>query len=75
MFIGSRNLGFSTIQIDGTTIRAPIRHAKIDTITRRPKNLTGIKVEKSSAINPIITEKALKTIPLPVVVRVFFTAS
>ena len=49
---------------------APNRHAEMDTITRKPKNLMGMKFEKSMTVKPIITENALKIIPRPVVVRV-----
>ena len=72
---GSRNLGLSTIHSAGTKIKAPIKQARIDTNTKNPKNRTGKKFETNNALNPIITDNALKVIPLPVVVKVFLTAS
>ncbi len=47
----------------------------LDMITRKPKNRIGAKAENGNTLNPIITESALKAIPLPVVVKVLITAS
>ena len=63
------------MQRAGIRIKAPIRHARMDTTIKNPKNLTGMKFEISSTTNPIITENALNTMPLPVVLSVFLTAS
>ena len=56
-------------------INAPTRHEKMDTITRKPNTLMGRNTENGRAQNPSITDRALKLIPLPVVVSVFKTAS
>ena len=54
---------------------APTRQEKIETTIRNPKNLNGMKPDVNNTRKPIITEKALKMIPRPVVVRVFLAAS
>ena len=56
-------------------INAPIKQAEIDTITRKPKNRIGGNAEIKRTEKPIITDNALKTIPLPVVSSVFRIAS
>ena len=67
---GSRKSGLITRHSAGMRIMAPSRHAEMDTTTRNPKNLIGVKLEKSITVKPTITESALKMIPRPVVVRV-----
>ena len=74
-YFGSKNFGLNTRHREGMRTRAPMRQAKMDTITRNPKNFTGKKLENMRAANPMMTENALNIIPLPVVVRVLLTPS
>ena len=72
--LGSRNFGLMTRHRAGIRINAPMRQDEMDTTTRNPKNLTGMKLDVNSTMNPTMTDNALKTIPLPVVVKVFLAA-
>lgn len=71
---GSRNSGLNISTRAGIITSAPIRQVKIDTMTRKPKYCNGEKTEKGKAQKPRITDRALKLIPLPVVLSVFLTA-
>ena len=71
----SRNLGFLITMIEGIRTSAQIKHVVIEITTSIPKNLRGSKLESVSARNPMITDKALMIIPLPVVVKVLWAAS
>jgi hypothetical protein len=55
------------MQRAGMSSIPPIKQAKIMTTISNPKNRTGRNEEKSKAAKPMMTEKALKTIPRPVV--------
>ena len=71
---GSRKAGLKTSTMAGMITRAPIRQIKMDAMTRKPKYWSGENNEKGRAQNPSITDRALKLMPLPVVVSVFLTA-
>ena len=72
---GSRNAGLKTSTRAGMISNAPTKQEKIEAITRKPNTLMGRNTENGKAQNPSMTDKALKLIPLPVVINVFRTAS
>ena len=71
----SRNFGLSTRQSAGTRINAQIRHTKTEKMMRNAKYFIVKKDDTKRIVNPNITEKALITIPLPVVLWVAKIAS
>ena len=60
--------------IAGINSSAHIKQENIETTTKSPKNRNGAKFENIRAEKPIITDMALKTIPRPVVLKVFAIA-
>lgn len=60
--------------VAGNTTNAPIKQVEIEIATSRPKNRTGENSERPNTAKPTSTESALNTIPLPVVIKVLWTA-
>jgi len=71
---GSKKTGFVITIIAGISNNALIRQEKIETTTNTPKKRRGAKLEKINTEKPTITEKALNTIPRPVVFSVTIIA-
>ena len=67
---GCKKRGLVTVINAGINNRALIRQEKMDTTINTPKKRSGAKPEKINAAKPTITEKALKTMPLPEVFNV-----
>ena len=69
------NFGFVKTIRAGKKAKAPNRHIPMERTITNPKKNMGRNPEIIKTVNPTITEKALKIIPLPDVVNVFITAS